>query len=102
MSIQDGNVLVTFSFKKFDHQDQKSLFEATSLEILNDNHPFDDVFLLLVYFLLLLLDGVSIEKRKLNAFITDYTKSRFIIYKNARYVPFVQCLVGMPLDFVIK
>ena len=28
--IQDGDVLVTFRFKKSDHQDQKSLFEATS------------------------------------------------------------------------
>ena len=32
------------------------------------------------------------EERKLTVFITDYTNSRFIIYKNARYVPFVQCL----------
>ena len=30
LSIQDGDVLVAFSFKKCDHQDQKSLFEATS------------------------------------------------------------------------
>ena len=33
-----------------------------------------------------------LEERKLNAFITDYTNSHFIIYKNARYVPFFQCL----------
>ena len=30
LSIQDGDVLVAFRFKKCDHQDQKSLFEATS------------------------------------------------------------------------
>ena len=32
------------------------------------------------------------NERKLNAFITDYTNLRYIIYKNARYVPFTQCL----------
>ena len=49
------------------------------------------VFLLWVYFPLLLLDVVNrglelSEERKLNAFITDYIDSRFIIYKSARYV----------------
>ena len=53
-------------------------------------------FLLWVYFPLLLLDVVNrglelSEERKLNTFITDYIDSCFIIYKSARYVPFVQC-----------
>ena len=66
------------------------------LEIFNDNYPCDGVFLLWVYFPLLLLDVVNrglelLEERKLNAFITDYIDSRFIIYKSARYVHFVQC-----------
>ena len=60
------------------------------LEIFNDNYLCDGVFLLL------LLDVVNrglelSEERKLNTFITDYIDSRFIIYKSARYVPFVQC-----------
>ena len=40
------------------------------------------------------LDVVGLElseERKLNTFITDYIDSRFIIYKSARYVPFVKC-----------
>ena len=49
------------------------------------------IFLLWVYFPFLLLDVVKrglelSEERKLN----DYIDSRFIIYKSARYVPFVQ------------
>ena len=65
------------------------------LEIFNDNYPCDGIFLLWVYFPLLLLDVVNrslelSEERKLNTFITDYIDSRFIIYKSARYVPFVQ------------
>ena len=65
------------------------------LKIFNDNYPCDSVFLLWVYFPLLLLDVVNrglelSEERKLNTFITDYI-DRFIIYKSARYVPFVQC-----------
>ena len=66
------------------------------LEIFNDNYPCDGVFLLWVYFPLLLLDVVNrglelSEERKLNTFITDYIDSHFIIYKSARYVPFVHC-----------
>ena len=62
----------------------------------NDNYPCDGIFLLWVYFPLLLLDVVNrglelSAERKLNTFITDYIDSRFIIYKSARYVPFVQC-----------
>ena len=35
LSIQDGDVLVAFRFKKCDHKDQKSLFEATSHHQMN-------------------------------------------------------------------
>ena len=61
------------------------------LEIFYDSFPCDGVFLF-VYFPLLLLDVVNrglelSEERK----FTDYIDSRFIIYKSARYVHFVQC-----------
>ena len=62
------------------------------LEIFNDNHPCDDAFLLWVYFPLLLLDVVSTGRKK-KVKRQSFTNWRFIVYKNVRYVPFVQCLL---------
>ena len=61
LSIQDGDVLIAFRFKKMWSACLKQQVITRWLEMFNVNHPCDDVFLLWVYFPLLLLDVVSIK-----------------------------------------